>query len=111
MRSDPERLEDILEMCRNLSEHVLLRVDSLATDPVLLAAAERWIEILGEAMAGVSPELRSAHPDVPWREAIATRNILAHGYFDLDLSALRVVVERDGPALERQIRAILAELP
>ncbi len=110
MRSDSERLEDILEMCRNLREHVLPRVNSLSTDPVLLAATERWIEILGEAMAGVSAELRAEHPDVPWREAIATRNILAHGYFGVDLSAVRGVVERDVPQLELKVTAILEEL-
>jgi uncharacterized protein with HEPN domain len=38
------------------------------------------------------------------------RNILAHGYFELDLDILRAVLERDAPVLERDITAILQEL-
>lgn len=109
MRGDRERLEDMLEMCRNLREHID-SPDALATDPVLLAASQRWIEILGEAAAGLSTEFRAAHPEVPWRGAIGMRNILAHGYFELDLAILRAVLERDAPVLERDITAILQEL-
>lgn len=109
MRGDRERLEDILEMCRNLREHIGPRVESLADDPVLLAAAQRWIEILGEAAAGISEELRAANPSVPWRGAIGMRNILAHGYFHVDLDVLRGVIERDAPQLEEQISALLEE--
>ncbi len=73
MRTDRERLEDILDMCSQLREHVASRAGSLDEDPVLLAASQRWIEILGEAAAGLSEDLRAAHPDVPWRGAIGMR--------------------------------------
>ena len=61
-------------------------------------------------MSNVSPELRAEHPEIPWQEAIGTRNILIHGYFHLDLDILREVLERDIPELERQIQAIVEEL-
>jgi len=109
VRSDRERLEDVLEMCGLLREHIAGRIEALASDPVLLGAAQRWIEIIGEAVANISPALRAEHPEIPWQEAIGTRNILVHGYFHLDLDILRVVVERDIPELERQIRAIVEE--
>jgi hypothetical protein len=35
------------------------------------------------------------------------RNILAHGYFGVDLDILRAVLERDAPDIERQVEAIL----
>lgn len=110
MRSDRERLEDILEMCRHLREQVAGRKDELAVDPVLQAAAQRWIEIIGEAAANVSTELRSARPEVPWSSAIGMRNILIHGYFHLDLEVVWRVVERDAPEIERLVSGILEEL-
>ena len=110
MRSDRARLEDILEMCRNLSEHVAGRADALASDPVLLAATQRWIEIIGEAAASLSDELRDAHPAAPWRGAIGMRNILAHGYFHVDIDLIRRVVEHDAPSIERDVARILGEL-
>ena len=97
-------------MCGLLRDHVSGRTDALASDPVLLAAAQRWIEIIGEAVANISPALRAAHPQIPWQEAIGTRNILIHGYFHLDLDILREVVDHDLPELERQIQAIVEEM-
>jgi len=97
-------------MCRLLRDHIAGRTDALASDPVLLAATQRWIEIIGEAVSNVSPELRAEHPEIPWQEAIGTRNILIHGYFHLDLDILREVLERDIPELERQIQAIVEGL-
>ena len=64
MRSDRERLEDILERCRLLREHVLPRIEDLDSDPVLSAATHHWIQIIGEAAANVSAELRATHPEV-----------------------------------------------
>ncbi len=110
MRSDRERLGDILERCRLLEEHVLPRVDDLDFDPVLSAAAHYWIMIIGEAAVNVSAEVRRAHPQVRWRAPIGMRQIMVHGYFHSDVDVVRDVVLRDAPELERQVRAILEEL-
>ena len=110
MRSDRERLEDIVEACDLIEGSIGHRRHDLATDAVLQAAAQRWIEVIGEAAAGLSEQLRDSHPDVPWRSAIGMRNILAHGYFDIDVALIGNVVERDMPALRAQVSRILAEL-
>jgi len=67
----------------------------------------RWIEIIGEAARAVSPEFREAHPEIPWRQVVAMRNILVHGYFEVDVDAVWSAIEHDAPKLETQIRAIL----
>lgn len=36
------------------------------------------------------------------------RNVLAHGYFEIDPAALELVVERDIPLITRRIKEILA---
>lgn len=79
----------------------------LATDPVVQAAAQRWVEVLGEAASHLSDDVRSAHPEVPWREIIGTRVILAHAYFHVDQDIIGDVVERDIPAVRVQLQAIL----
>lgn len=110
MRSDRERLEDILEACRSLRQHVAGRLDDLPRDEILRLATERLVEIIGEAAARISSELQAAHPDVDWRGPAGIRTILAHRYFGIDLDVVRAVVEHDVPKLESQIRAILEEL-
>lgn len=110
MRSDRERLEDIAERCALLGKHVGGRSAELRSDPVLLAATLYWIQIIGEAAANVSAELRARHPAVPWSDAIGMRNVLVHGYFGADVEIAREVVDRDIPKFEAQVRSILAEL-
>mgnify|MGYP002634966416 FL=1 len=63
--------------------------------------------MLGEAASHLSDEVRSAHPEVPWREIIGTRVILAHAYFHVDQEIIGNVVERDIPAVRVQLQAIL----
>ena len=39
------------------------------------------------------------------------RNVLAHGYFGIDVERVWVTVEKDLPKLKEQIRSIVAEIP
>ena len=79
----------------------------LDTDTVLVAALERFVEVIGEAASRLSETTRESSPEVPWREIIAMRNRLVHGYFAVDLDILWTVVSDDLPelidALERLI--------
>jgi uncharacterized protein with HEPN domain len=44
----------------------------------------RNLELIGEAATHIPDEVRSVHPEVPWRMLIATRNRLIHGYLGID---------------------------
>ena len=68
------------------------------------------IQVIGEAATGVSDDLIAAHPQVPWRQIIAMRNRVVHGYFEVDLNILWDVAIGDVPRLLDQVHAILAEL-
>ena len=57
----------MLEMFDLLLEHAS-DPRRLADDPVIQAAAQPWIEVLGEAASHVSDETKSASPEVAWRE-------------------------------------------
>ena len=102
MRGDRDRLLDMIEMCDLLIRHASDRA-ALGSDPVIQAAAQRWIEVLGEAASHVSDETKQAHPEIPWRDIIGTRVILAHAYFHIDPDVIGQVVDRDVPALRSQL--------
>jgi uncharacterized protein with HEPN domain len=68
------------------------------------------IQIIGEAANGISDSLIAGHPEVPWRQIIAIRNRVVHGYFEVDLDILWHVAVGDVPDLAGQVQAILAEL-
>lgn len=108
MRDDDARVVDILETCDQLIEHVGGDEQRFRTDPLVQAAAQRWLEILGEAASNLSDEFRASHQDVGWRDLIGMRTILAHGYFHVDLDVVWVAVQRDVPHL-RQVLAPAAD--
>lgn len=107
MRDDTARLRDILEACELLIREIGPRVTELRTDPVIQAATQRWIEIIGEAAARLPDDLKDANPAIPWRGMIGMRNVLAHGYFDIDPTVRETVVEHDIPSIARRITEIL----
>lgn len=99
----------MIEMCDLLIEHASDPA-VLATGPVVQAAAQRWIEVLGEAAAHGSEELRARHSEVPRRNIIGTRTILAHAYFHVDRDVVGDIVTSHVPELRQQLQAILDRL-
>ena len=103
-RDDALSLRDMLEHARLARDAARGRSRSdLDTDRVFRAACERFIEIVGEAAANVSPSFKKAHAEIPWRNITGTRNILAHGYAQIDLDILWDIVETDLPGLIEQL--------
>jgi uncharacterized protein with HEPN domain len=109
VRDDTARPQDILEACELLVREIGPRVREIRTDPIVQAATQRWIETIGEAASRLSSEITSANPDIPWRSMIGMRNVLAHGYFDIDPAVVEAVLERDIPRIAGRIKEILAE--
>ena len=59
----------------------------------------------------VPDDVRQAHPQVPWRMVIATRNRLIHAYLGIDIDTLWSIVVTDVPALLPRLRAIRLHPP
>ena len=107
MRSDSERLYDILEAIERISRYAGDRLEAFENNELIQNWVISHIQIIGEACNRVSEALQTQHPEVPWSKIIGMRHILVHNYFDIDLDAVRVVLERDLPVLKPQIETIL----
>jgi uncharacterized protein with HEPN domain len=66
----------------------------------------RNFEILGEAASRISPELRKAHPEIPWRDIIDMRNRLIHAYFDIDMNIVWKTIQDALPETLEKLKAI-----
>ena len=62
--------------------------EAFIADRVVVRAVERCMFIVGEALTHVPAEVRDGAAEIPWREIIGMRNILAHGYFRIDSAVL-----------------------
>jgi uncharacterized protein with HEPN domain len=78
---------------------------------LLQDAVIRNIEIVGEAVGRVSVEMTAGTPGIPWREIVGMRHRLIHGYLEVNLETVWEVIERDLPALERSLRALVEAPP
>jgi uncharacterized protein with HEPN domain len=79
----------------------------LDNERILQLALVRLVEIIGEAASKVTPEYRSKHPEVPWREIVVTRNTLIQDYDMVDLDILWNTVHEDLPSLIQKLQNIL----
>lgn len=110
MRTDADRLQDILTAAGKIHERLPDGFDEFLSDEMVQVWVVHYLQVIGEAARGISRELKERHPEVPWLPVIALRNILVHEYFGLNLSQVWIMARRDLPRLAEQIRTIYGRI-
>lgn len=109
MRSDRDRLSDILEAIRRISEKLPPTKGEFTGSDLLQVWVLYHIQIIGEAANGTSSTFRNAHTSIPWQDIIAMRHLIIHQYFGIDLDEVWNTAKQDLPYLEQEIKKILKE--
>ena len=102
-----EAISQIQNYCEDLDEVTFLK-NRMIQDAVI-----RNFEIIGEASKNVervAPEFVAAHPDLPLAFAYDMRNLLAHGYYKVDVAVVWKTIERDLPYLQQQVTMAMRNL-
>ncbi|MDZ7804366.1 DUF86 domain-containing protein [Thiohalophilus sp.] len=112
MRREPEKyLHDIWVAGSRVQQFVHKKdYSDYLKDELLRAGVERQFEIMGEALnqlARVSPDMVASIPE--YKRIIAFRNILIHGYADVDDALVWGVVEGKLPGLMQAVSRLLDE--
>ena len=102
-----EAISQIQNYCEDLDEVTFLK-NRMIQDAVI-----RNFEIIGEASKNVervAPEFIAAHPELPLAFAYDMRNLLAHGYYKVDVAVVWKTIERDLPFLQQQVTMAIRNL-
>jgi uncharacterized protein with HEPN domain len=73
--------------------------EAFDSDPILQRAAERLLEIIGEAANSLASETVERYPDVPWRDITRLRIVLAHHYHRVDAAQVWILAVDDVPKI------------
>ena len=114
-----ERLEDTLEALERIPrrlESIHTPDDFLADDTgrehldsvcmILLAAGEAFRQL----DAKTKGDWRTRYPQFPWRDTIGLRNVIAHGYFDIDAEQVFNICKENLPELIQTVRTMIKDL-
>lgn len=107
MKSDRERLLDISEAIERIQRYADKGREGFSGDELLQTWVVYHLQIIGEAVGRLSDQIKDQHPEIPWRDIVAMRNILVHDYFAVDADEVWNVVEGDLPALKANVDSIL----
>lgn len=88
MRSDEERLSDIVVAARDAARIVVLGHQRFATDPLLIRAAKNIVSEIGEAAKGIDDAVLASIDGLPWRAIKGMRDKVVHDYPEVDIDLL-----------------------
>jgi uncharacterized protein with HEPN domain len=101
--------DDIIESCGKIQRFIAgMTFDKFVTDERTRDAVIRNIEVIGEAAKNLPDEVVVKAPEVEWRKIRGMRNVLAHGYFDLEAKVVWDTATTKLDNLEKAIRRLLA---
>ena len=103
MRSDKERILDILEAIERIEKYSVQGKEPFENDELIQNWAIHHLQIIGEAAARLTEEVKEANSEIPWFKIIGMRNILVHGYFGIDTEIVWAAIEKELPQLKDMI--------
>jgi uncharacterized protein with HEPN domain len=81
MRSDAERLQDMIEAAAKIVKKSASAFAVFQSDEMLQVWTIHHVQMIGEASRSVSESVKKRDPGVPCPQIAALRNILVHEYF------------------------------
>ncbi|MXZ79237.1 MAG: DUF86 domain-containing protein [Acidimicrobiia bacterium] len=107
---DADHAKAILSAVHELDEIVALGKRDFERNRISQRAAERLLEIIGEAAGRLSEDFIALYPELPLRQAKDTRNFIAHQYDDVAYRIIWDTITTDIPDLAAHMRAAAIDM-
>jgi uncharacterized protein with HEPN domain len=109
MNKDTLYLESMRECLERIDEYTEKGETYFLASRLVQDGVIRNLEVLGEATKNLSDDLRSANPEIPWRQIAGMRDVLIHDYLRVNLRRVWQTVVSDLPPLRTVINTLLAK--
>ncbi len=103
------RIRDALDAMEAAERFIDGASHAFEGDEKTLYAVEYCFIVIGEALRHVPDDVRSAHPEVPWRDIAGMRNRIAHDYLGVDRELIWQTVTDEFPTLRPLLHRALAD--
>ena len=107
MNRDRVYVEYALEGIAKVRRYTESGRDDFMKNEIAQDAVLRNLRTLAESIQRLSDEVKQTHPEVPWSDISAFRNVIVHDFLGVDLVEVWMFISRDLPTLSEQLRRIL----
>ena len=112
MSEDLAYLKHILDAIRAIEDYTkdMTSEKFIQSDNGMMQdAVVRELEIIGEAVRKLSDDIKTANPDLSWRDIEGMRNKLIHEYFGVEMKIVWKTVESNLPVLKKTAQGLLTK--
>lgn len=110
MRNIKVYLSDILDCIERIGEYTdELSYPAFRENRLVRDGVERNLEIIGEVVKRIPPEIRAKYASIEWRKIAGFRDVLIHDYFRVDPEIIWDVIVNKLPTLKNVILEMLAD--
>lgn len=110
MKDERARLLHAIDAVDAIQRYTVDGREAFFSDGKTQDAVIRNIEVLGQAVKGISDDTRALEPAIPWRKIAGMRDKLIHEYFGVELGLVWDVVEDELPVLRPQLERLSERL-
>jgi uncharacterized protein with HEPN domain len=102
-----KRLQHIDQAIEGIEKYVMNESEqSFSTNLLVQSAVFFQFTVIGEAIQHIEDEILGKY-DYPWFKVRSFRNLIAHEYFNLKMSAVWQIIKKDLPGLRELILKII----
>lgn len=100
-------LDDMIRFSEKVLAYTTgLDQEGFEADEKTYDATLRKLELIGEAATHIPDAIRETYSAIAWRQVVATRNRLIHGYLGIDNDILWSIIQEDIPVLLKELKKL-----
>jgi uncharacterized protein with HEPN domain len=104
-------IEDILTSIDHIQVYTKeLSFEQFSSHFMTIEACLYNIQVIGEGVSLIKPEIKNNNPHIPWMLIKGMRNRLIHEYFGTDLQLVWNVITDELPVLQKDLQILLSNL-